>query len=75
MKLKIVKLTTFNRIPKGGLFLDGDTLVLKAEYSTANENGTQEDAYIVGSGEYYWGGTSDVRVRAKLKVLHVRFKI
>ena len=74
MKLKILKLTTFERIPKGGLFFDGDTLVLKTEYNTENHGGIQEDAYIVGSGEYYWGGTSDVKIRAKLKVLYVKFK-
>jgi hypothetical protein len=35
-----------------GLFLHGETLCLKTEYGN---NEGQIDAYIVSSGEFYWG--------------------
>jgi len=38
-----------------GLFLKGDTLALKTEYGN---NEGRIDAYIVSSGEFFWGGTS-----------------
>lgn len=44
-----------------GLFDFDGTLCVKTEYST---NG-RPDAYIVDSGEYFWGGTSDPSVAAR----------
>jgi hypothetical protein len=35
-----------------GLFMHGDTLCLKTEYGS---NEGRIDAYIVSSGEFYWG--------------------
>ncbi|CAA2142788.1 hypothetical protein [Hyphomicrobium sp. ghe19] len=56
-----------------GLFWFGETLGFKSEYSRPKAEGdlivgAQCDAYVVGSGEYFWGGTSDWRARAKLMV-------
>ena len=52
-----------------GLFLFRDTLAVMTEYSTtASGHVRQRDAYIVESGEYFWGGTSDPSARAKLLV-------
>lgn len=59
-----------------GLFLfdaDGHTgcLGFKSEYMTESQSSPgvwQSDAYVVESGEYFWGGTSDPRAREALKV-------
>ena len=56
-----------------GLFLFGDCLGFMSEYATIKEEdgktvGVQRDAYVVSSGEYFWGGVSDWRLRAKLQV-------
>ena len=50
-----------------GLFLHGDDLGFKTEYSDTNG----PEAYVVASGEYFWGGTDDKEVRRKLKVVPV----
>lgn len=56
-----------------GLFLFGSTLGFKSEYATLKEEGgtavgLQCDAYVVSSGEYFWGGVSDWRARSQLLV-------
>jgi hypothetical protein len=62
--LVVVPLTS-GRVPlymaPVGLFDFNGALCVKTEYST---NG-RPDAYIVGSGEYFWGGTSDPAVAAR----------
>jgi hypothetical protein len=47
-----------------GLFLDDDVLCLKTEYHT---NG-RADAFVVESGEYYWGGTDTAEAVNKVMV-------
>lgn len=41
-----------------------------SEYSYYKEGMpmVQRDAYIVGSGEYFWGGAKTIEERANLKV-------
>jgi len=54
-----------------GLFLFGGTLAVMTEYATMSKTVPpmrQRDAYIVESGEYFWGGTSRTVDRAKLMV-------
>lgn len=50
-----------------GLFLYGDDFGFKTEYNDANG----PEAYVVASGEYFWGGTDDKEVRRNLKVTPV----
>lgn len=56
-----------------GLFLfRGTSLGFKSEYKTESKNRPgvwQSDAYVVESGEYFWGGTSDPVEREALMVL------
>lgn len=59
---------TLEELEKGSLFKFGNSICMKTEYVT--QSGTIE-AYIVGSGEFFWGGTSDVKERRKLKVRKV----
>jgi hypothetical protein len=58
-----------------GLFIfEGSCLGFKSEYKTESESYPgfwQSDAYVVESGEYFWGGTSDARKREKLLVLPI----
>lgn len=54
-----------------GLFLFGDTLCLMTEYS--NE-GCGREAYIVSSGETFWGGAKSKEERANLDVTPVTVK-
>lgn len=52
-----------------GLFDIDGVLVLKTEYSTQHEDGAiTPDCYIVGSGEYFWGGVDSVEERNNLMV-------
>jgi hypothetical protein len=63
-------MTTLGECPPG-LFLFGQSLALKSEYKTESSSHPgfwQSDAYLVESGEYFWGGTADPREREKLMV-------
>lgn len=52
-----------------GLFLYKGALCFRSEYATMTEtNPNQPDAYVVESGEYFWGGTSDSAARSNLFV-------
>jgi hypothetical protein len=57
---------TLSQCPPG-LFLHGDDLGFKTEYSDVNGS----EAYVVASGEYFWGGTNDREVRRNIKVTPV----
>ena len=54
----------------GSLFLFNDSLCLKTEYFTPI--GAVE-AYIVGSGEFFWGGTKDPKEHGELEVFEVEY--
>ena len=54
-----------------GLFLFEDTLCLMTEYSNA---GCGREAYIVSSGETFWGGAKSKEERADLDVTPVTVK-
>jgi len=73
IKLEIKGKTTLGNLPLGSLFLSDDykALGLKTEYRT--EFGAIE-AYIVGSGEFFWGGTSTPEAQAKITVYKVKIK-
>ena len=68
--MKLIKKTLrhLRDLPAGSLFLFDDTLCLKTEYRT--EQGAIE-AYIVGSGEMFLGGTSDPKEQSMLLVTEV----
>lgn len=52
-----------------GLFSFGGYLGFMTEYSTVtSDKFLQRDAYVVASGEYFWGGASTARDRARLLV-------
>lgn len=51
-----------------GLFLHGQTLAVMTEYFSYPNLVYQRDAYLVESGEYFWGGTKTTQDRAKLLV-------
>jgi len=71
MKLKIKKKTTLGELPAGSLFLSEDmsTLGMKSEYHTGS--GACE-AFIVGSGEMFWGGVSSGPAQQALVVFGVK---
>jgi len=57
---------TLEQLPCGSLFTDAyGTVGLKTEYRT--EKGAIE-AFIIGSGEMYWGGTTDPEKQRSLEV-------
>jgi hypothetical protein len=70
-KIKKGKLKAFKDVEIGSLFMDKDTLALKTKYSTDGS----EDAYIIGSGEYYWGGTTDRVKRDEIIVFEIKIKL
>lgn len=53
-----------------GLFVFGKTLCFRSEYLTTLEapRRYQPDAYVVASGEYFWGGAKDSADRSSLMV-------
>lgn len=68
MKLIKKNTCTLEDLPNGSLFLYGETLGLKSEYMTDNY---AIEAYIVGSGEFFWGGMNKGKDQAKLVVTEV----
>lgn len=58
-------------LPNGSLFKCGDTYGLKTEYNT--DKGAIE-AFIIGSGEMFWGGTNDAESQRKILVQEINFK-
>lgn len=64
--------TTLGDAPPGLFLYDGECLGFKSEYRTESKSRPgfyQSDAYVVASGEYFWGGTSDPEERERLNVL------
>lgn len=57
-----------------GLYLFGDTLIFKSEYKTeaASVKGWQSDAYVVETGEYFWGGVTNALEREGLMLTPVK---
>ena len=74
--MELLPTCTLDDCPTGLFLFEGGgygTLGFKSEYATPKqENGTtvglQCDAYVVSSGEYFWGGVSDWRARSQLLV-------
>lgn len=65
-------LVTLGDCPPGLFLFAGVCLGFKSEYRTASISRpgfSQSDAYVVASGEYFWGGTSDPEKRELLMVL------
>ncbi|PGO61772.1 hypothetical protein CN980_29010 [Bacillus cereus] len=54
----------------GKLFRFGDTIGFKSEYRT----GGAIEAFIVGSGEMFWGGTSTAKEQRELMVEPIELK-
>ena len=70
MKITLQKITTSGELPVGSLFLYNKTIALKSKYRTDGKS----DAYIVGSGEYFWGGTNNREDREKLEISELKIK-
>ena len=68
MKMIVKSITTLGKLPVGSLFIFGTTLCLKTEYRSENSS---IDAYIVGSGEKFWGGTDNPVDQKALEVIEV----
>lgn len=51
-----------------GLFIFNGSIGFKSEYSTAEGS---PDAYVVSSGEYFWGGKADRASRDALVVIPI----
>jgi hypothetical protein len=69
--LKISEKTCkLDNVPAGSLFYYNGTFALMTEYSYYKEGmrKVQRDAYIIGTGEYFWGGCTDTVSRSNLKV-------
>lgn len=56
-------------LEKGSLFQYGDTIGFKSEYST---NQGAIEAYIFGSGEFFWGGVSKAEEQRNLMVKPIK---
>lgn len=61
---------TLNDCPPGLFLFNGKHLGFKSEYTTTLENPRryQVDAYVVESGEYFWGGAKTSEERGKMIV-------
>ncbi|WEK05731.1 MAG: hypothetical protein P0Y65_05610 [Candidatus Devosia phytovorans] len=72
-----MNLVSLDDCPPGLFWFDG-SLCFKSEYSqlrgTPDNRLMQCDAYVVASGEYFWGGTSDVAARSELMVQPIHFE-
>jgi hypothetical protein len=63
------QLITLEELPAGSLFSFNGTIALKSEYRT--ENGAIE-AFILGSGEMFWGGVTTAAEQTALLVTPIR---
>ncbi len=56
-----------------GLFMFDGTLCFRSEYTTTLDNPRryQPDAYVVETGEYFWGGAKTTEERSALMVVPV----
>ncbi len=70
MKLKLKKRIKLGKLSPGSLFLCHGTIALKSEYRT---NG-KPDAYILGSGEAFWGGCKTADELNNLEVIKIEVK-
>jgi len=60
--------------PEGLFIFDGKHIGLKTEYVTTTSDGRrQSDAYVVASGEYFWGGAKTAEEREKLLVTPIPY--
>lgn len=73
MKLKIMKLTTLDKLPNGSLFLSKDKTCLGMKSVYRTDNGAIE-AFIVGRGDMFWGGVSNPTQQNELEVWEVKVK-
>ncbi len=74
---KVAEQMTLGECPPG-LFLFNNNLGFKSEYRTESKSRPgfwQSDAYVVDSGEYFWGGVSDPRARENLIVRPVSVEV
>ena len=68
MEITIKGKVKLGELKAGKLFMYNGTIALKSEYRT--EKGAVE-AYIVGSGEMFWGGTSTPKEQVQLEVIEL----
>ena len=59
-------------LPTGSLFLFESSLGLKTEYT---DDDGPIDAYIIGSGEFFWGGTNTPKKQRELIVTEVEVQV
>lgn len=71
MKLTIKQKTTLWELPAGSLFLYNNTFGFKSEYHT--DSGTIE-AFCLGSGELFWGGTTNKDDQGNLVVFEINIE-
>lgn len=58
-----------------GLFWFKGSLCFKSEYSTVVSGPhVQPDAYVVASGEYFWGGAKSSAARSELLVQPIHYE-
>ena len=74
-KMKIETLSILGKVKlgeleAGKLFMHNGVIALKSEYRT--EKGAVE-AYIVGSGEMFWGGASTAKEQVEIEVIELGF--
>ena len=63
--MKLGKAVALKDLPPGSIFKFRETYAVKSEYFT--DKGAVE-CVIIGSGEMFWGGTTDPLVQRMLKV-------
>lgn len=59
-----------------GLFWFNGSLCFRTEYSTTitSTPAPQPDAYVVASGEYFWGGAKSSEARSELMVQPIHYE-
>lgn len=71
MELRLSRKTKLKNVKAGALFLHNNTLVLKTEYKS--DSGAIE-AFIVGSGEMFWGGTTNPLDQYEIEVFELELE-
>ena len=68
MEITIKGKVKLGDLEDGKLFMYNGTIALKSEYRTEK---SAVEAYIIGSGEMFWGGTSTANDQVELEVIEL----
>lgn len=78
MQYEMHEAVTLGEMEPGLFLFGGNCMGLKSEYKTESLSYPgfwQSDAYVVASGEYFWGGETNPIARERLTVIPIELTL